>query len=206
MRRNNSWLAGLLALLATGTGAQAAEKPVSGEFRYVLIGVDPQTQMITGWFESPTEDATQHVCAFLIVGKLGKEESEVLLFHPSTPQNTVKGKIGFESQDGKLALALTLDSPPTGCALAPALTSHGTSLFALIRKGDFKQVRVVSAKKAFFHKKPQAGSKGKASVVQFSRLRVFEEKEHFVRASFTPAKGKALQGWIPMGDLFGLNP
>jgi hypothetical protein len=88
--------------------AHAQRSMVSGDYGDgMLIGVDPATQAVTGYFSAQTGQG-QFSCIFYLTGKLGSAKIPVSTYFPGTPAEKIKGDLLLKAPD-KFTLRLSTE-------------------------------------------------------------------------------------------------
>jgi hypothetical protein len=220
MLSDRSLLRALLSLVLLGStalcfSAVAQTRPAgsSGHYESLLIGVDENSRVVTGYFEESTgwnerARSPQFTCAFFLFGKLEGDAYPVTIWYPGTDiAEPIKGQLKFLTVDGLLKARLKLEQDPGGCAMAhPFMRDGGGDEFPLSAPGKWSSVRMVSAKRAFFHEQPAPNTKGRAYVVRENVVRVFKAQNGWVEAEYTTDAGKIVRGWLKESELFALSP
>lgn len=195
-----------LALLAAGNNPAT-----SGVYAELLVGVDPQTQTVTGYYQNGTGSNADHSgpqfsCVFYLVGKKTGESYAVQTWFPGDPKlkKLIGGELRWTAGEGKNpALLLKLKELPGGCGMVdPDLASPQGEQMLLDTPGQWREVRVVAAKRAHFFENPEAIAPRKSYVVQGDGLRVWEQRPGWVQADF---EGKN-KGWVKEEDLYPNQP
>jgi hypothetical protein len=220
MLSDRSVLRALLSLFLLGGtalcfSAIAQTKPAgsSGHYESLLIGVDENSRVVTGYFEESTgwnerTQSPQFTCAFFLFGKLEGDLYPITTWYPGLDVGEpIRGQLKFLTVDGVLKAHVKLEQDPGGCGMAHSfMRDGGGDEFPLSTPGKWSSVRVVSAKRAFFHQRPDPGTKGRAYVVRENIVRVFKIQNGWVEAEFTSDTRKIVRGWLKESDLFALIP
>lgn len=192
--------AGLLAVL------------VSGSAQELVVGVDPDTKVITGYYESGTgqgpNGGPRFTCIFFLRGEAkGEPPYRIRTWYPEDKDDSdaIDGKIWVE--DG--TVAVHLESEHGGCWNVNHFADEEPAEFFGWEKGAWRAVRVVSAAKAYFHDEPDPARPRKAYLVTHNVLRVFKTAPGWVYGEFVNEnrrKPVATTGWIRESDLFADTP
>jgi len=165
----------------------AIASPISGDYDGLLLAVDPSRQLVTGYFESYTV-AGQFSCIFYLRGNLGNSVTKIKTWFPSEkdPKEIIEGVIKETSVEGQPAVTVKLEKEHGGCWNVQNFADSAAeqSLWRLTEAGKWKEIRVVSSPRSYFHDKPQDGTKRKAYVVTGNALRVYEINAGWMRAEF----------------------
>lgn len=192
----------LFALFATVMTAPAIAAPiVSGNYDGLLIGVDRQGNL-TGYFDSSTGNG-QFSCIFFVRGTVAQPATRVDTWFPEDrdANNVIAGSMQALSENGKPVVRARLKTDPPGCWNVQHFAAEPVS-FTLDEQGSWQAIRVVSAKKAYFHDDPSGSHPRKAYAVQGNPLRVFDTQAGWVRAEYVSPEGKRTRGWVPEKDLY----
>ncbi|WP_313176423.1 hypothetical protein [Massilia sp.] len=178
-----------------------AAEMVSGDYGGFLVGVD-RNGYLTGYFERSTGRG-QFSCIFFVSGKAAGSADRVNTWFPGDrdPQAVIRGVIEPVTSDRKPAVRLTLDEEHGGCWNVQRFASD-PSTFALTERGSWEAVRIIAAKKAYFHDDPSRAKPRKAYLVTGDALRVFETRDGWVRAEYVGPDNRRTRGWVSERDLF----
>jgi len=200
-----------LSLLPMELRAEANALAASGVYGELLLGVDPQTQAMTGYYLNGTgmnsqNNGPQFSCIFYLTGKKAGESWAIQTWFPADAKKSIiSGEIRFlPGAAGKPpAIALKLKEAPPGCAMAaPDLAQAEGENLPLDTPGQWTEVRVVAAKQAHFYDSPSAPAPRKGYVVQGDALRVWAKQAAWVQVDY---EGKN-KGWVKEGDLYPNHP
>lgn len=192
----------LFAFIAALAAAPAIAAPItSGEYDGLLIGVDRQG-ILTAYFESSTGGG-QFSCIFFMRGKVADPATRVDTWFPADrdAKNIISGSMQAVSENGKPAVRASLKEDPPGCWNVQHFAPEPAS-FARNEQGSWQAIRVVSARKAYFHDDPSGSHPRKAYAVQGNALRVFETQAGWVKAEYVSPEGKRTKGWVLEKDLY----
>lgn len=189
------------ALLLQVTGAIAS--PVSGVYGELLLAVDPTRRLITGYFESYTGSG-QFGCIFYLRGDLTGQISKIKTWFPDEkdPKSVIEGVLEQTPVDGAPAVSVKLNAEHGGCWNVQHFAAD-VRPFSLRAYGDWKEIRVVSSRRAHFYDQPSEGAKRKAYVVRGNPLRLYEIQGGWARAEYVNKDGNRTMGWVREADLFG---
>lgn len=192
----------LLALITlTSTAGIASASNLSGVYGSLTLGLDPQSQELTGYYQNGTGmDAEgkgpQFNCTFFLRGKKSGDSYQVQTWFPGDPTSTkIKGQLKVSGG----AIALKLSELPGGCAMVdPDLAKPEGESMTQDATGNWIGIRVISAKRAHFFEDPTAVAPRKTYVVRGDGVRVWEKKPGWVLVDY---EGRN-KGWIKTEDLF----
>ncbi|MCE9624569.1 MAG: hypothetical protein K8R69_03805 [Deltaproteobacteria bacterium] len=203
---------GLLLFLVLASAGLRAETgaAISGVYGELTVGVDPQNQSLSGYYQNGTgsngSGGSQFSCLFYLVGKKQGAAYAIQTWFPGDgKKEVIAGELRFISAAGAepASVQLKLKQEPGGCGMVdPDLASTEGSRLIQDAAGQWKSVRVVSAKRAHFFESPDAIAPRKTYVVQGDALRVWDQKPGWVQADF---EGKN-KGWVKETDLFPAMP
>lgn len=193
----------VVLLLQLGT---AVASPVSGDYDGLLLAVDPDRKLITGYFESETGNG-QFSCIFYVRGDLGGPASKIKAWFPSEkdPKSVIEGVIEESLVQGKPAVTVKLHEEHGGCWNVQRFATDSFPL-RLSAAGDWKEIRVVSSSRAHFYGEPREDKKRQAYVVTGNALRLYELLAGWARAEYIGQNGKRTSGWVRESDLFRPYP
>jgi hypothetical protein len=169
----------------------------------LILGVNRAAGVVTGYFESCVgyDEMTKRprfCCIFFLYGKKAGDKYQITTWYPGT-KDVIEGELRLPTP-GKANLFIRLKESPPGSMAYPFDVDKGND-FPLESAGDWIEVRVVSAAKAFFHREPDAKGKRSAYVVKRDVVRVYEKKNGWVLAEY-----RKTRGWLAEKDLFSLQP
>lgn len=206
--------AGLIAVLA-GAPASAVPPLSSGASFDFVLGVDPATRAITGYYESgtgydPETGGPRFTCIFFLRGEAtGEPPFRIRTWFPrdKDDSDTIEGEI-WADEGG---VRVKLKDEHGGCWNVQHFADEGGSVFRVgWEKGAWHAVRVVSAEKTHFHDAPNPAQRRKGYLVTGNPLRIYETKPGWVYGVYEGYNRKdekvVAKGWIREGDLFGDTP
>lgn len=192
----------LILNLCLITAFSIAAPIVSGDYDGMLIGVDNEGAL-TGYFESSTGNG-QFSCIFFVNGKSGSSPiTHVDSWFPTdlSPRDVIPGTIESLAEKGQGAIRVKLKEEHGGCWNVQHFASE-PAVFGLTEKGSWQAIRVVSAKRAYFHDDSSGTRPRKAYVVQGNVLRVFESQSGWARVEYESPERKRTRGWVSERDLY----
>ncbi len=201
-------LALALAFVASLAAAPAPPPLVSGEYDAMVIGFEPSSGRITGYFEEGTglDPKTQEPlfhCIFYLSGKAeGVPPWPVATWFPGDAKpEVIPGTLAPGVEGGRTVLRVKLREEHGGCWNVRHFADPEGAELDLLAPGDWKSVRV-AGRRVSLRPEPSAGARRKAYVVRGDVLRVFEERQGWLLAEYVNANGKKTRGWVKAGDVF----
>lgn len=189
------WLASCLAILALTPPAWAgASNLVSGAFGAELkIAVAPRdASRVTGYFT--TQDKT---CRLYFHGLPKGEIYQIALANAADATFASYGEL-WMTYDGNIPIVQLNVAMPPGCRnAAPDLA---TRKYRLQYKADWHGIRLVSAKRAYFHNDAHESTRQRAYVVKWDAVAVLGETPAFARVQYLDDK-VATTGWLKQEDV-----
>ena len=176
----------------------------SGIYGELQIGVDPKTNVVTGYYVSgtgvsPDGSGPQFSCIFYLTGKKEGEKASVETYFPGDKKREIiPGELQFLPEAGiGPALRLKMKALPGGCAMVAPTLKEGEQM-TRTKAGEWVEIRVVKAKRAHFFESPEAVAPRKTYVVQGDGVQVYESRPGWVLADF---EGRN-KGWLKEEDLY----
>jgi hypothetical protein len=187
-----------LALIAILLAAPALADDVTGVYGPLTLGRD--RDRVTGTFDEArigngTEEAPQFTCRFLLAGKLRDGRVAIRAWHPGD-EEVIEGTLAVTGD----AATLRLEDSPPGCAMTSGLNANEDFRMPRDEAGAWSAVRMVRAKRAYFHAQPKEFKRAKAYLLRGDTVRVIETQRDWVRAEF-PAARTPVIGWLRTLDL-----
>lgn len=194
--------------LVVSHAGPAATHGTSGSYAPLLVGIDPATGTLTGFFASHTgwdeeRQAPKFHCVFALHGRYVDGVYQVQTWYPGTTE-VVSGIITFSYADRQWRLHMQLTDTHGGCWNAYRLDTQQGNAFTRDTAGAWLAVRVVSAPRAYFHRQPEARTKRQAYVITHDVVRVFDRQSGWVDAEY--GTEKTTRGWLREADLFSTTP
>jgi hypothetical protein len=189
------------------SGKSAATTIASGDYNGLLIAVDSDRQLITGYFDSTTGNG-QFSCIFYIRGNINSSNNKIKTWFPdeTDPQLVIEGVIEKTSVNGKPAVIVKLKEEHGGCWNVQRFAEKDSTPFNLTTINDWKEIRVVSSRRAYFHDTPQISTKRKTYIVRGDALRITQSIEGWVHAEYVNPDGQRASGWVKESELFSSYP
>ena len=192
-----------LAAMASAVAPSVAAPPAIASGAYdnaLLLGVDPATGAVSGYFDMSRGEQPSFSCIFYLKGRLAGRSAAVDTYFPDDPKgDLIRGSLSAQAA-GKVRLALPTEHG--GCANVWAFADK-------TQPADFElqgvarpwiAVRVVKAAKAYFSPSPDAPH-GKAYLVKGDGVGVRAARPGWVQAEFV-GETRTSSGWLPETDLY----
>ena len=198
-------------VLAVAASAVAAQSVKSGEYGSLLIGVAADGTL-TGHFRETTgmddKGRPRFTCSFVIRGESGDDGFyRIKTWHPEFREEVIEGELSFVEMEGRSGLRLKLEGEHGGCwNVAPMLKEDEGVEFELTSPGDWTEIRMAKAAKAYFHSSADAKSKGRAFIVKNDVVRISEIRAGWAAAIFKYDTGRTTRGWLKTDELYPAAP
>lgn len=174
----------------------------SGFYDYDLkLAFDLKTKKLTGYFEAYNgwDEEIQNPkfsCIFFIEGRLTKSKIDVLTFYPDDKQDDlITGTLELVN-DSVVILKLAEDHG--GCWNIQPLANIPVN-FRLNKSANWKEIKYVTAKKAFFHYEASENKKQKGYLVKNDFVCIEKFTGKWAYCTFYGKK--VTKGWIKKRDL-----
>jgi hypothetical protein len=196
--------AGLLVVLTPALAHAAGRAPgraiVTGAYENTLmIGYDPATGVVTGYFDMQQDGPPVITCLFELEGRLAGASAAVQALDPTAPgDHPIHGTLKMEA-GGKVAVSLSED--PAGCGNVWSFTDPDLDSFALETAHAWTSVRVVKSARAYLYPTAGAAAHGRAYLVGFDGVGVVAARPGWVQIEY-PGARRLITGWLPEGDLY----
>ena len=150
---------------------------------------------ISGSIDASVGAKGESVCQFYFDGKIA-EKSFGIVCHNFSDTEAISGTLCIVNDS--ILLLKTEENP--GCSeMIADITGKGLSLTFYENK-PFLQVRIVKAKKAFFHTTPKSEDTKKSYLIRGNEANVFEIKDRWLKVVY----GKTT-GWMREEDMYPLH-
>jgi hypothetical protein len=179
---------------------------VSSDLGDFLVGVDTSRQLISGYVEMRT--GNDFSCIFYLRGNLkGKPPYKIKTWFPKdrNPKDVIEGTISDVPDESKPSVLVKLKEEHGGCWNVQHFAADSQPL-QINSVGAWKEIRVVSSNRAYFHDEPRKTKKRKAYLVTGNPVRVYSEQQGWIQAEYVSESGKKTSGWIKQSDLFSAIP
>jgi hypothetical protein len=192
----------LVAALAAFSPTLAAAAPwiPSGAYdNTLLIGVDPASGAITGYFDMTQGGQPSFSCIFYLTGRIAGASGAVDTFFPDDPKgDLIRGSL---TRQGSGKVRLALPSEHGGCANVWQFADKSQPAdFELQHAEPWISVRVIRADKAYFYPAPGAAH-GRAYLVKGDGVGVRAVQPGWVQADFV-GETRTSSGWLRDADLY----
>ena len=191
------------ALAALAAGAAHAAPPIaSGAYdNTLLIGVDPATGAVSGYFNMTQGEQPVFNCTFYLKGRLAGRSAAVDSYFLGSPgdDDRIKGSLTALAP-GKVRVALPTEHGGCGNVWHFADASQPADFELQGAARPWIAVRVLKAAKAYFSPAPGAPH-GKAYIVQDDGVGVRAAQSGWVQADFV-GETRTSSGWLKESDLY----
>jgi hypothetical protein len=190
-----------VALAALAPVAAAAPPSIaSGAYdNTLLVGVDPASGVVTGYFDMTQGGQPSFSCIFYLKGHLAGAAASVDTFFPDDPKgDLIRGSLTRQGS-GKVRLALPTEHGGCGNVWQFADKSQPAD-FELQHAQPWTSVRVIKAAKAYFSASPGAAH-GRAYLVKGDGVGVRASQPGWVQADFV-GESRTSSGWLRASDLY----
>jgi hypothetical protein len=191
----------LLAALLAAPG-QAADAPLQGGvYADLMLGYDPATKTVTGYYDSGTgaPPVTFH-CIFYLTGSLNGTTAKLRTYFPETPRDAIAGTLTVATP-GQVTIALAQEHG--GCANVQHFADKGEPAdFTLDTAHSWIAVRVVRSKKAYFHDAPETDAHRRAYLVQGDGVGVKAAAKGWLEIDYPNHGDKTVSGWMPESEFY----
>jgi len=165
----------------------------------LLIGVDPATGAVSGYFDMTQGEQPSFSCIFYLKGRIAGGAATVDTFFPDDPKgDLIRGSL---TSPGPGRVSLTLSTEHGGCANVWHFADKTEPAdFALQSARPWISVRVVKAAKAYLYPSPGAAH-GKSYIVKGDGVGVRAAQAGWVQADFV-GETRTSSGWLREQDLY----
>jgi hypothetical protein len=180
------------ALLATSAFAETpAPRLRSGIYEALMLAVDPQGG-ITGYYHEEQGEDVVKSCSFFLAGKAAAAAGATPVLTWSDDRR-FPGTLTPESDGVELRIEQARKHPGCGMVLMPEIASGlGRSL---IRETNWRELRRIADKRAYFHSAPSDAKKTRAFVVTGDVVGVISESGDWLEVEY-PGTKKTTRGWV----------
>jgi hypothetical protein len=200
-RRAPFHILGALALLILAPIAARAAAPASGAYEDgLLLGYDPATRVVTGYFSMEQGDPPTFSCIFFLKGTLAGSAAPITTYFPETPKDDViKGQLLV---GGPKAVTVRLPSEHGGCWNVWHFADKAQPAdFALDKAAPWIAVAVVRSPKAYFYDAPDSATHRKAHAVKGDGVGVRAFKPGWLQVDYAGG-AKTISGWFKQSDVY----
>ena len=193
-----------MLLLAASPPAHAQDTSIaSGVYDELLMGFDPTTRIVSGYYYSETGGG-QFSCIFYLSGKLSGASAPISTYFPEEPADEViKGKLVVETHH---KFQIRLAEEHGGCwNVMHFADAEQPAEFELQSAYPWTSIAVVKSKRAYFFPDPASATHRKAYVVKGNGVGVRAKKPGWLNVDYIDPDGKAISGWIRQADVYSTN-
>jgi hypothetical protein len=196
-----------LSISSTAGIGQDKIKPRSGQYDELLIGIDQDKGVVTGFYENGTgwdekTKAPRFVCSFYLYGEMRGDSFKIATWWPGDDrEETINGQLTFNA-DG--SVSIHLESEHGGCWNVNHFADKDPSNHSLDKPGSWTSVRVVKLRRAYFHDKADERTRRRSYVVKGNVIKVFADMPGWILAEY--GEEKTSKGWIKESDLYDFRP
>jgi hypothetical protein len=191
----------LSALVLAAAPAHANDTGIaSGVYDELLIGYDPATRAVSGYYSSETGEG-QFSCIFYLSGKVSGAAAPISTYYPDEPKDDlIKGKLVAET---RRKLHVRLPKEHGGCwNVMHFADAEQPAEFELQSAYPWTSIAVVKSKKAYFFADPTSPTHRKAYLVKGDGVGVRGSKPGWLNVDYVDPDGKAVSGWIKQADFY----
>jgi hypothetical protein len=191
-----------LVMIVAPAVASAAKPPVaSGAYvDSLLVGYDPATDVVTGFFSMQQGDPPMFSCIFYLRGKLKGSSASIRTYYPQTPaEDEITGVLTL---DGPGRLQIQLPSEHGGCWNVWHFADKADPAnFKLETGRPWTAVAVVKSAKAYFYDAPGADAHRGAYVVKDDGVGVRTSRPDWLQVDYVGG-AKTISGWLKRSDVY----
>ena len=200
------WLMFLaLTVIAATAGAQPARAAsagvTSGAYEdALLIGFDPMTGMVSGYFREERGERPSFSCIFYLKGPLQGAQASIETYFPETPaEDVIKGRLVVTAQD---RLQIRLTEEHGGCWNVQHFADEKEAAeFALQAAHPWRTIAVVKSQKAYVFDAPGGAAHRRAYLVRGDGVGVRAAQPGWLQVDF-PGGRRPVSGWIKRSDVY----
>ena len=181
--------------------AARAGAPASGAYEDgLLLGYDPATHTVTGYFSMEQGLQPSFSCIFFLKGALAGSAAAITTYFPATPKDEVI--MGQLLVDGPKAVTIRLPSEHGGCwNVWHFADKDQPASFTLDKATPWTAVAVARNDKAYFYDAPTSPTHRKAYVVKGVGLGVRATQPGWLQVDYIGG-AKTISGWIRQSDVY----
>jgi hypothetical protein len=197
------FIAALGLLLLAPLSALAAPPVSAGAYNdAMLIGYDPATGIVRGYFDMQRGEQPSFSCIFYLHGKLAGSRAAIETFFPPTPKDEViKGELDLTDASH---FQVRLASEHGGCGMVESFAdANQPASFDLATARPWVSVAVVKAAKAYFYDSPGGQAHRKAYLVKGDGVGVRAARPGWIEVDYTGGD-KMVSGWLRAADVYPL--
>lgn len=172
---------------------------ISGDYGDgMLIGVDPATRIVSGYFQSETAGG-RFSCIFYLTGKLRGPDIAITTYFPMTPTDMIEGVLVPESGN-KFIVRLADDHG--GCWNVQHFADKTEPAeFYLQTAYPWIAIAVAKQKRAYFFDAPDRKTHRTAYIVQGDGVGVRAVRGQWLQVDFIGGN-KPVSGWLRTSDVY----
>ncbi len=198
-----AFLAALSLLLAAPAAALAAAPVVSGSYNEaMLLGYDPASGHVSGYFNMTRGENPSFSCIFYIGGKLAGGRAAIDTWYPAEPNtDRIKGELVLTNAK---TFTIRLAKDHGGCGMVEpfADASQPPWSFDLATAFPWIAVAAVKSAKAYFYDAPGAAQHRKGYVVQGDGVGIRAIKSGWAQVDYVDGSKASPTGWLKTSDLY----
>ena len=188
----------LTAPVCAQSGGAPDADIISGDYDSLLIGFDPATRIVSGYFQESTGRG-QFSCIFYLTGTWHRPDTPIRTWFPGTPADVIKGALVRKAK-GRFRVDLSDDHG--GCwNVRHFADKDQPAEFDLETAHPWISIAVVKSDKAWFFDAPGSAAHRKAYVVQGDGLGVRAIRGQWLQVDFVGGS-KPVSGWIRTSDVY----
>jgi hypothetical protein len=201
-------LSGITSLLLLSIQAVSfGQVPQSGIYLGggdVFIVCDEHAKTITGSYNTCIGRG-QICCTFNFTCYYNSQNDKELFFKTTFPDDTadeIKGNIFCET--GR-SFSIKLEEEPPGSMACGGINEGTGYKVNLLRHKDWKGIRMIRSRKAFFYSEPKESAKRKAYVTLYDVVGILDTEDGWMKVEYDNAdneKPQTTTGWIRTADIF----
>jgi hypothetical protein len=192
-------------------GAVGIIPRLSGRYGELLLGFDPKTRVLTGYFASGTgvDEQTKQprfTCTFYLRGNLLGETANIATWLPGASSadaapEVIRGTLVAQQTTRGATISVSLKSEHPGCWNVQHFADAQPAVFTVGEVGDWIAVRIVAPERAHFYAGPGARSSERAYAIRGDAVVVTDGAPGWVHARV----GRT-EGWLRESDLYRDSP
>ena len=211
MKNINKSVLAITLVLSVGSVVAIGQdkiKASSGQYQELLVGVDQNKGVVTGFYENATGwdeevKAPRFVCSFYLYGEREGDSFKIVTWWPGDNlEDSINGYLTFNA-DG--SVSVRLESEHGGCWNVNHFADKDRpSNHSLDKPGAWTSIRLVKVRRASFYNKPNEQTRRRAYLTKDNVIRVFSQTPGWVLAEY--GDEKISKGWIKESDLYDFKP
>jgi len=163
----------------------------------MLIGFDPATQVVSGYYEAYTGQK-QFSCVFALTGKLGGSSTPIQTYSPDTPSDGIRGVF---LQSTRRQFTILLSAEHDGCWNVQHFSEKKRPVqFELRVAYPWISVAVIKSARAYLFDSIGSGPR-RAFLVEGDGVGVRAVRRQWLQVDFIGGR-KPVSGWIRKSDVY----